>query len=355
MYHLDDYHYDLPDTLIAQSPTPNREGSRLLHLQRTDGTLSHRRFPDIVDLLRPSDLLVINDTQVIPARLCGRKPTGGKAELLILDYGQREDRDPHGRNPIYRCLIKASKTAGPGTRILLEADVVAQVQGFCDGVYTVAFSGPEPFDRLLNRIGRSPLPPYIKRDPTDPDGADRRRYQTVYARSRGAIAAPTAGLHFTEAILSDIRDIGVTITALTLHVGYGTFVPVRVDDIRNHRMHDEWFSISQETARLINQAKSEGRRVVAVGTTCVRALEYAARTDGSPSVTPGSGLCDLFIYPGHTFNIVDAMLTNFHLPRSTLLMLVSAFAGRDNLMRAYHSAVTAQYRFFSYGDAMFID
>ena len=353
MHQLDDYHYQLPEGLIAQTPAPNREGSRLLHLRRTDGFLSHRRFPEIVDLLHPSDLLVVNDTQVIPCRLYGRKETGGKVELLILDYGQDDGRGRDSGNPVHRCLIKASKQAGPGTRILLDEGGVAQVQDVCDGVYTLLFSVPEPFDRYLDRIGRTPLPPYISREALDPDGPDRRRYQTVYACRRGAIAAPTAGLHFSAAILSRIREIGVTVTALTLHVGYGTFVPVRVDDIRQHRMHAEWFSISAETARLVNQAKFEGRRVVAVGTTSVRTLEYAARSSGV--VVPGSGRCDLFIYPGHAFTIVDAMLTNFHLPRSTLLMLVSAFAGRDTVLRTYETAVNERYRFFSYGDAMFID
>jgi S-adenosylmethionine:tRNA ribosyltransferase-isomerase len=230
---------------------------------------------------------------------------------------------------------------------------VAVVEDFDDGVYTASFAAPAPLDDLLGRIGRMPLPPYIKRDAAQPDPEDRRRYQTVYARQGGAIAAPTAGLHFTEAILARLCDKGVTLAPITLHVGYGTFVPVRVDDIREHRMHDEWFSIPGETARRVNQAKAEGRRVVAVGTTSVRTLEYAARADGR--VAPGSGRCDLFIYPGFTFKIVDALLTNFHLPRSTLLMLVSAFAGRETMLRTYAEAVEQNYRFFSYGDAMLID
>ncbi|MBR9984764.1 MAG: tRNA preQ1(34) S-adenosylmethionine ribosyltransferase-isomerase QueA [Desulfosarcina sp.] len=353
MYTLDDYDYHLPEVLIAQTPATDRAGSRLLHLNRENAAVSHRQFQDIVTLLRPSDLLVVNNTRVIPGRLHGRKATGGKAELLILDYGQTDGRGGDDQKRVYRCLIKASKQAGAGTRIYFDAGLVADVQDFSDGIYTVAFSAPEPFDDLLHRIGRMPLPPYIRRDETQPDDADRMRYQTVYAREQGAIAAPTAGLHFTDAVLSQLREKGVMVTAITLHVGYGTFLPVRVDDIRDHRMHDEWFSISEETARIVSRAKRECRRVVAVGTTSVRTLEYATGSNGV--IQPGRGRCDLFIYPGYTFKIVDAMITNFHLPRSTLLMLVSAFAGRETMLQAYTAAVKEKYRFFSYGDAMLID
>jgi len=353
MYTLDDYQYHLPEALIAQTPAAVRDGSRLLHLKRDDGTVSHRHFHDIVNLLGPSDVLVVNDTRVIPGRLHGRKETGGKAELLILDYGETDDRANHDRTRVYHCLIKASKQAGAGTRIRFDGGLVAEILDFSDGIYTVKFSASTPFEGLLHQIGRMPLPPYIKRNHREPDESDRMRYQTVYAREKGAIAAPTAGLHFTEGILSQLREKGVTVAAVTLHVGYGTFVPVRVDDIREHRMHEEWFSISKATARVVNQARAEGRRVVAVGTTSVRTLEYAARSDGS--VAPGSGRCDLFIYPGYAFKIVDAMITNFHLPRSTLLMLVSAFAGREAMLNTYAAAVAERYRFFSYGDAMLID
>lgn len=352
MYTLDDYDYHLPEALIAQTPAIERDGSRLLHLNRENGAVAHRNFPDLVDLLRPSDVLVVNNTRVIAGRLYGRKETGGKVELLILDYGATDGRGQDDCERVYACLIKASKQAAPGTRIFLEGGLVAQVRNFSDGIYSVAFTAPEPFDGLLDRIGRMPLPPYIKRNSTQPDETDRRRYQTVYAREQGAIAAPTAGLHFTDEILARIRGKGVTVTAVTLHVGYGTFVPVRVDDIREHRMHEECFCIPDETARIVNQAKAAGRRVVAVGTTSVRTLEYAARSDGG--VTPGRGRCDLFIYPGYDFKIVDAMITNFHLPCSTLLMLVSAFAGRETILRAYATAVAEKYRFFSYGDAMLI-
>ncbi|WP_372682963.1 tRNA preQ1(34) S-adenosylmethionine ribosyltransferase-isomerase QueA [Desulfosarcina sp.] len=353
MYSLDDYDYDLPEALIAQTPATDRDGSRLLHLSRGNGTVSHRHFHEIVTLLRPSDVLVVNNTRVVPGRLHGRKATGGKAELLILDYGQADGRGRDDCKRVYRCLIKASKQAGAGTRIHFDEGLVAEVRDFSEGIYTVAFSAPEPFDGLLHRIGRMPLPPYIKRDETQPDEADRMRYQTVYAREEGAIAAPTAGLHFTDAVLSQISEKGVTVAAVTLHVGYGTFVPVRVDDIRDHRIHEEWYSISQETARIVSQAKADGGRVVAVGTTSVRTLEFAAGTGGK--IQPGSGRCDLFIYPGYTFTCVDAMITNFHLPRSTLLMLVSAFAGRETMLQAYAAAVKEKYRFFSYGDAMLID
>jgi S-adenosylmethionine:tRNA ribosyltransferase-isomerase len=353
MYTLDDYDYGLPECLIAQAPSTDRDGSRLLHLKRGDGSLAHRQFADIVDLLRPTDVLVVNDTRVVPGRLHGRKETGGKVELLILDYG-RSDLQRHGDGRrVHRCLIKASKRAAAGVRMRFDQGLLAEVLSFADGVYTVAFSAPEPFDGLLERVGRMPLPPYIKRNATALLETDRVRYQTVYARQQGAIAAPTAGLHFTDAILKRLQDNGITVAALTLHVGYGTFVPVRVDDIRNHRMHEEWFSISEKTADVINRAKADGRRVVAVGTTSVRTLEFAGRAGGL--ILPGCGRCDLFIYPGYAFSIVDAMITNFHLPRSTLLMLVSAFAGRERMLDAYAAAVRQGYRFFSYGDAMLIE
>ncbi len=353
MYALDDYHYHLPEALIAQTPASNRDGSRLLHLNCENGAVSHRHFHDIVTLLRPSDVLVVNDTRVIPGRLHGHKETGGKVELLILDFGETDGRNNDDRKRIYHCLIKASKQAGAGTQIIFDEGLVARVLDFSDGIYTVKFSAPESFDGILHRIGRMPLPPYIKRNDTQPDEADRMRYQTVYAREQGAIAAPTAGLHFTDEILTRIKDGEVTIAAVTLHVGYGTFVPVRVDDIRDHRMHEEWFSIPEDTSRILNRAKAEGRRVVAVGTTSVRTLEYA--TDSGGVIKPGHGRCDLFIYPGYRFKTVDAMITNFHLPRSTLLMLVSAFAGKETILDVYKTAVKEKYRFFSYGDAMLIE
>ncbi|MGD9308870.1 MAG: tRNA preQ1(34) S-adenosylmethionine ribosyltransferase-isomerase QueA [Desulfosarcina sp.] len=352
MYRLDDYDYHLPERLIAQTPAPDRDGSRLLHLNRRDGNIVHRQFNDIVSLLHPTDVLVVNDTRVVPVRLYGRKDTGGKVELLILNYGEA-DGSPQDRQRVLRCLIKASKPLRPSTRLFFEEGLEAQVIDSSDGIYSVRFWTPDAFDQLLDRIGRMPLPPYIKRDLSHRDDSDRNRYQTVYARERGAIAAPTAGLHFTDEIVARIKAIGVTVVTVTLHVGYGTFVPVRVDDIRDHRMHDERFHIPDETVRIVNRAKSAGQRVVAVGTTSVRTLEYAARGDGC--LPAGAGRCDLFIFPGYQFKIVDALLTNFHLPRSTLLMLVSAFAGRETILSAYHAAVAAEYRFFSYGDAMLIE
>ena len=353
MYTLDDYDYELPEKLIAQTPAANRDESRLLHLKRAVDEVAHRHFRDLAALLRPSDVLVINNTRVIPGRLYGRKATGGKVELLILDYGQPSAAALDDCKRSYHCLIKASKQAVAGTQLFFDQGLAAEVQGFADGIYRVAFTSPEPFDDLLQRIGHMPLPPYIKRDADTPDGDDRQRYQTVYAREQGAIAAPTAGLHFTGDILAAIKARGIVVAAVTLHVGYGTFVPVRVDDIREHRMHEEWFSITTETAAIVNRAKAEGRRVVAVGTTSVRTLEYAARENGQ--ISPGSGSCDLFIYPGYRFKMVDALVTNFHLPRSTLLMLVSAFAGRNTMLRTYAEAVRQRYRFFSYGDAMLIE
>jgi S-adenosylmethionine:tRNA ribosyltransferase-isomerase len=353
MYTLDDYDYDLPERLIAQNPTAERDDSRLLHLNRSEGAISHRFFGDIVELLRPSDLLVINDTKVIPGRLYGRKSSGGKVELLILDYGERNHHEKSDEESVYQCLIKASKQARAGTKIYFPEGLEGEVQAFSDGIYSVEFSAPESIGALLDRIGRMPLPPYIKREEAQPDETDRTRYQTVYAREKGAIAAPTAGLHFTHDIFSALRSKGVTIATVTLHVGYGTFVPVRVEDIRDHQIHEEWFDISNETAKQVNQARSEGRRVVAVGTTSVRTLEYATGSDGS--LVPGCGRCDLFIYPGYQFKQVDAMITNFHLPRSTLLMLVSAFVRRETMLNVYAKAVEEGYRFFSYGDAMLIE
>ena len=352
MYTLDDYDYDLPETLIAQTPAPNRDESRLLHLHRAMDKIVHRQFQDIPDLLKPSDVLVVNNTRVIPGRLHGRKETGGQVELLILDYGQTPDAAADECRQTYHCLIKASKQARAGTRLFFDQDLVAEVQAFTGGIYRVAFTSPEPFDELLQRIGHMPLPPYIKRPTEAPDDQDRQRYQTVYAREQGAIAAPTAGLHFTDKTFALLEARGVRVAAVTLHVGYGTFVPVRVDDIREHRMHEEWFSISPETADIVNRSKANGHRVVAVGTTSVRTLEYAADANGQ--VAPGSGRCDLFIYPGYKFKTVDAMITNFHLPCSTLLMLVSAFAGREVMLRTYAEAVRECYRFFSYGDAMLV-
>jgi len=350
VYSLSDYRYDLPPERIAQTPAPDRDASRLLTLDRETGAADHRRFRDLPDLLRPADLLVVNNTQVVPARLTGRKETGGRAEVLILDYTGKTN---NGGPPVHRCLVKASKRARPGTRIRFDDDLSGEVIGFRDGIHTVKFMCGGDFEAILYRIGRMPLPPYIRRDEAaDPPCDDGTAYQTVYAARKGAVAAPTAGLHFTPDLLGRLKAAGVGIAEITLHVGYGTFLPVRVEDIRDHRMHAETYTIPEAAAESINRARAEARRIVAVGTTCVRTLEWAA--DKAGRIVAGSGDCDLFIYPGYRFKTVDAMITNFHLPESTLLMLVSAFAGRDRVLAAYREAIEHGYRFYSYGDAMFI-
>jgi S-adenosylmethionine:tRNA ribosyltransferase-isomerase len=311
--------------------------------------LGHHRFYDICDLLTPSDVLVINNTAVIPARLVGQKETGGRAEILILDYPKGgRDRVDRGEF-VCRCMIKTSKRPKDGAILFFDQGLKAEIVNFKDGIYRVKFLYNGRFETVLDRIGRIPLPPYIKRtDTTD----DRTFYQTVYASQKGAVAAPTAGLHFSESLLEKLGEKGVKVVAITLHVSYGTFLPVRVSDIRDHRIHSEWYSVGKQTADIINREKAKGNRIVAVGTTCVRTLEYASNPSGV--VAHGSGNCDLFIYPGYGFKVVDAMITNFHLPKSTLMMLVSAFAGRETIIKAYEAAVRERYRFFSYGDAMLI-
>jgi len=349
LFSLTDYSYELPEGQIAQKPADQRDQSRLLRLERFTGRFSHHKFQDIYEFLRPSDLLVINNTQVIPARLRGKKDTGGKVELLISDYGEDSGRPVRERE--MTCLVKTSKSPKPGSMLFFEEGLSAEIITYRDGISSVKFSCPGDFEETLYRIGEVPLPPYIKRD-TDAPCDDRAAYQTVYASQKGAVAAPTAGLHFSEPLLEKIRSKGVKAVAITLHVGYGTFLPVRVSDIREHRIHAEWYSVSETAADAVNRTKAEGGRVVAVGTTGVRTLEYVSDSEGK--IRKGSGKCDLFIYPGYIFKITDAMITNFHLPESTLLMLVSAFAGRENLLKAYKEAVSQGYRFYSYGDAMFI-
>jgi S-adenosylmethionine:tRNA ribosyltransferase-isomerase len=292
----------------------------------------------------------VNNTKVIPARLQGRKTSGGKVEVLILDYaGLKRTRD----GIVGECLVKGSKRVKIGASLHFGENVTADVLGYKNGFYRLKFLCPDDFDRFLSHQGHMPLPPYIKRGAApERQAADRRSYQTVYAVHKGAIAAPTAGLHFTANTLKKLKEKEVGIASVTLHVGYGTFVPVRVTDIRQHRMHSERYSLPAETAQAINRAKKNDCRVVAVGTTVVRTLESSA--DKAGSVLPGSGHCDLFIYPGYRFKVLDALITNFHLPQSTLLMLVSAFAGRDSVLNAYQEAIDRGYRFYSYGDAMFI-
>jgi S-adenosylmethionine:tRNA ribosyltransferase-isomerase len=351
VYSLSDYNYHLPEERIAQKPSDRRDRSKLLRLNRETGSISHHTFFDIAELLSPSDVLIINNTQVIPGRLIGKKATGGRAEVLILDYEQ--GKASRGEQ-ICRCLVKASKRPGNGARLFFDQGLEAEIMGFQDGIHTVKFLCPGRFEDALYRIGKMPLPPYIRRENgTDAPCDDAAAYQTVYASQKGAIAAPTAGLHFSEALLDRIRDKGIAVAAITLHVGYGTFLPVRVSDIREHRMHSERYFIPESSANLINQAKAAGRRVIATGTTCVRTLEYSA--DNAGNIRAGSGTCDLFIYPGYAFKITDGMITNFHLPESTLLMLVSAFAGRENIFGAYQEAIRNKYRFYSYGDAMLIE
>ena len=334
---LSDFAFDLPDELIARHPLAERRSSRLLCLEGPSGALSDRHFADLLDYLHPGDLMVFNNTRVIPARLFGRKETGGQLEVLVervLDE--------------YRVLahIRSSKSPKPGSRILLDGEGVAEMVARHDALFELRFA--EPVLPLLDLVGHMPLPPYIDRPDEE---ADRERYQTVYAKRQGAVAAPTAGLHFDQALLQAIADKGVATAEVTLHVGAGTFQPVRVERIEDHVMHQEWLEVGPEVVAAVEQCKARGGRVIAVGTTSVRSLESAAR-DGQ--IKPFTGDTDIFLYPGKTFHVVDALVTNFHLPESTLLMLVSAFAGYPETMAAYAAAVAGGYRFFSYGDAMFI-
>jgi S-adenosylmethionine:tRNA ribosyltransferase-isomerase len=295
---------------------------------------------------------VVNNTAVVPGRLFGKKETGGQAEVLILNYAQalKDPEDPDAFT--CDCLVNASKKPKQGSRMDFGPDLFAVVRGFSNGIFSLTFTARRNFSHVLQEIGHTPLPPYIKRASEDNEPRDRLTYQTVYASEKGAIAAPTAGLHFTETLLGRLRAMGVSVVEITLHVGYGTFIPVRESDIRKHRMHGEWFSVSETAAGVLNAAKANGRRIVAVGTTSIRTLEYAADEQGK--IAAGDGHCDLYIYPGYRFKVVDAVITNFHLPKSTLLMLVSAFTGRENILAAYEEAIDKGYRFYSYGDAMLI-
>lgn len=354
MYRLSDYDYDLPEDLIAQKPCAARSDSRLMRIQRDSAAVSHHRFHALPDLLRQGDLLVVNNTRVIPARLLGKKDTGGRVEVLIIDYAQGLHQLEQTGSFQCQCLIKASRMPKTGSTIYFEDRISGKVQSVAGGICQIRFSGGDRFPDFLKTCGSLPLPPYIKRDPgTDLAARDKENYQTVYAQNDGAVAAPTAGLHFTRSLMAKLAQKGIDTARITLHVGYGTFVPVRVADIREHQIHSEYFCLSSDAAQKINDARQQGRRVVAVGTTSVRTLEFAADDQGR--VTPGSGRCDLYIYPGFRYRCVDAMITNFHLPKSTLLMLVSAFYDRKRMLQAYETAVTHGYRFFSYGDAMLIE
>jgi S-adenosylmethionine:tRNA ribosyltransferase-isomerase len=340
---LNDFDYFLPSELIAQEPAEKREAARLMTLERHSGTIGETGFAEVAGLLRQGDLLVLNDTRVIPARLFGVKESGGRVELLLVKKLIQQGE-------VWQCLIRASKLPLPGSVIRLAEDMAAVVeQRVEEETWIISFSTEEGFEAWLERNGSMPLPPYIKRAVGE---RDRERYQTVFAREKGAVAAPTAGLHFTEDLLAAISGRGVEIATLTLHVGLGTFLPVRVDDLRQHRMHHEYYRIPEETARAVNERERGGGRVVAVGTTTTRALEQAATGDGM--LRAGAGEADIFIYPGYSFKVVDTMITNFHLPKSTLLMLVCAFAGKELLLRAYAEAVRRRFRFYSYGDAMLI-
>lgn len=349
-YLLESYDYELPSSLIAQAPAQRREASRMLMLDRSTGDLEHRSFDDLPAWLRPGDVLVVNDTRVVPARLQASKETGGRVELLVLDpYPEARRGEEEG----YWCMVKASKRSRPGTTLTFRDGTRARVLSpLQEGKAFVRFLTAEPLPGLLQRLGEVPLPPYIHRDPGPRPIDDASCYQTVYARNPGAVAAPTAGLHFSEPLLRTLAERKVELVTVTLHVGHGTFAPVRVDDVRLHGMHSEYVEISPESAGRIAEAKREGRRIVAVGTTVVRTLEWVAAQTGA--VKDYAGMCSHYIYPGYRFQVIDAMITNFHLPRSTLLLLVSAFAGRGAILGAYEEAVRRRYRFFSYGDAMLI-
>ena len=339
-----DFAYELPPELIAQQPLEERSASRLLHLDGMSGSVAHRHFRDLPSLLAPGDLLVFNDTRVLPARLFGVKATGGRVEILIERLTGEQSALAH---------IRASKTPKPGSRIAIAADDesppssrTVTVEGREGDLFRLA--SDEPLGPMLATVGHMPLPPYITRSD---EAADRERYQTVYAARDGAVAAPTAGLHFDDTLLAELDAQGVKRCAVTLHVGAGTFQPVRADDIREHQMHAEYLEVSEAVCSAVAETRERGGRVVAVGTTAVRSLETAA---AAGALEPYVGDTQLFIYPGYRFRCVDAMITNFHLPESTLLMLVSAFAGREAILAAYAEAVAQRYRFFSYGDAMFL-
>lgn len=336
-----DYDYDLPEELIAQDPLEDRSSSRLMVLDRQTGDVEHRHFTDILEYLHPGDCLVINNTKVIPARLFGvKEDTQAKIEVLLL---KRKEND------IWETLVKPGKKAKPGTKLvfgdgLLAAEVVDVVE---EGNRLIQFHYDGIFEEILDQLGQMPLPPYITHQLKD-----KNRYQTVYAKYDGSAAAPTAGLHFTKELLQKVKDMGVDIAEVTLHVGLGTFRPVKVENVLDHHMHSEFYMVSQEAADKINRAKESGHRVIAVGTTSTRTLEAAADENGRLHET--SGWTEIFIYPGYQFKVIDALITNFHLPQSTLVMLVSALAGREHVLHAYEIAVKERYRFFSFGDAMLI-
>jgi len=335
-----DFYYDLPEELIAQTPLQQRDTSRLLHLDRVSGAIEHRHFYDILDYLKPGDCLVMNDSRVLPARLLGHRPTGGAVEVLLLrDLGDKK----------WECLCKPGRKMQVGNEVIFGdgelTATVTQVQETGNRVVQFHYEGI--FLEVLERLGKMPLPPYIKEELQD-----QERYQTVYSREVGSAAAPTAGLHWTAELLEKARNMGVKTAFVTLHVGLGTFRPVKAEEITDHHMHSELCMLSAETAEILNKTKAEGGRIICVGTTSCRTLESLVNADGSFEAS--SKWTEIFIYPGYTFKAMDGLITNFHLPESTLVMLVSAFAGREHVLHAYEEAVKEKYRFFSFGDAMFI-
>lgn len=336
-----DFYYELPQELIAQEPLEKRNSSRLLVLDKKEGAIEHKKFSDLNEYLKKGDCLVLNDTRVIPARLLGEKEdTGGKIEFVLLRQIEAD---------LWEVILKPGKRARPGSRFIfgngeLRAQVIEVIEG---GNRIVRFEYNGIFQEVLDRVGIIPLPPYITKKLEDSE-----RYQTVYSKYRGSAAAPTAGLHFTNDMLEELRQQGVELAYLTLHVGLGTFRPVKVENVEEHVMHSEYYILSEPASQTINKARMNGGRIIAVGTTSCRVLETVSDENGV--IKPSQGWTDIFIYPGYRFKIVDALITNFHLPESTLIMLVSAFAGKENIMKAYHNAVEQKYRFFSFGDAMLI-
>lgn len=338
---LSDFSFELPESLIAKHPTKERSASRMLCLDSSTGEVNHRQFVDIIEFIEPGDLLVFNNTRVIPARLFGQKSTGGKVEILIERVLKDHSALAH---------IRSSKSPKEGAELTLEGGITATVLGRQDALFHLQFNTSGNLFDVLEQHGHMPLPPYIDRPDEE---EDRERYQTVYNEKPGAVAAPTAGLHFDDNILATLRDKGVKTAFVTLHVGAGTFQPVRVDKIEDHQMHSEYAEVPQEVVQQVLATKQTGKRVIAVGTTSVRSLESAAQASDQ-LIEPFMSDTNIFIYPGYEFKVVDAMITNFHLPESTLMMLISAFSDRDKVMHAYEQAIEQKYRFFSYGDAMFI-